>query len=114
MRDSSIEIFFRKGKHRNVFFDFGHKKENVKHRNDFAKVLGTLAPTSAFKQMLNMSAYKMVYDHGVQEKWLSGKMSNFDYLMALNTIAGRSYNDLCQVCIGYSISALSLIVFCSI
>lgn len=25
-------------------------------------------------------------------------MSNFDYIMALNTIAGRSYNDLCQVC----------------
>ena len=24
-------------------------------------------------------------------------MSNFDYIMALNTIAGRSYNDLCQV-----------------
>ena len=23
-------------------------------------------------------------------------MSNFDYLMALNTIAGRSFNDLCQ------------------
>lgn len=97
MRDSAIEIFFMEGKHRNVFFDFGHKKENAKQRNEFAKLLASIAPSSAFKQVLNMSTFKIVYDHGVQEKWLSGKMSNFDYLMALNTIAGRSFNDLCQV-----------------
>ena len=29
-------------------------------------------------------------------KWLRGEISNFDYLMALNTISGRSFNDLCQ------------------
>lgn len=44
-----------------------------------------------------MSVQRLVYEHKVQEKWLEGKMSNFDYLMALNTLAGRSYNDLCQV-----------------
>ena len=31
------------------------------------------------------------------EKWQSGAISNFEYLMALNTLAGRSYNDLTQV-----------------
>jgi hypothetical protein len=46
-----------------------------------------------------MMISKMVYELGVQEKWLNGKMSNFDYLMALNTLAGRSFNDLCQVSI---------------
>lgn len=30
------------------------------------------------------------------EKWISREISNFDYLMALNTIAGRTYNDLNQ------------------
>lgn len=29
-------------------------------------------------------------------KWQKGKMSNFEYLMYLNTLAGRTYNDLMQ------------------
>lgn len=97
LRDSALEVFFRKGKHRNFFVDFGHTREDSKTRTDFAKALMAVAPASAFKQYPNMSPFKVVFDHGVQEKWLSGKMSNFDYLMALNTIAGRTYNDLCQV-----------------
>jgi hypothetical protein len=28
-----------------------------------------------------------------QDLWVEGKMSNFEYLMLLNTFAGRSYND---------------------
>jgi Beige/BEACH domain len=28
--------------------------------------------------------------------WQGRRITNFDYLMALNTLAGRSYNDLCQ------------------
>lgn len=31
-----------------------------------------------------------------QVAWLRGRISNFDYLMALNTAAGRTYNDLIQ------------------
>jgi len=34
--------------------------------------------------------------HAVQDLWLSGKMTNFDYLMQLNKLAGRSFNDLMQ------------------
>lgn len=30
------------------------------------------------------------------QKWLNHEMSNFEYLMKLNTIAGRTYNDLSQ------------------
>jgi len=30
------------------------------------------------------------------EKWITREISNFDYLMMLNTIAGRTYNDLNQ------------------
>ena len=32
----------------------------------------------------------------VTEKWVQRKMSNFDYIMYLNTVSGRSYNDLSQ------------------
>lgn len=33
-------------------------------------------------------------DH--QKRWIEGKLSNFDYIMYLNTVSGRSYNDLTQ------------------
>lgn len=33
---------------------------------------------------------------GLTELWQRRKISNFDYLMQLNTIAGRTYNDLSQ------------------
>ena len=109
LRDSALEVFCRKGKHRNFFVDFGHTKENAKQRNEFAKALMASAPSSCFKQYPNMTPLKMVFDHGVQDKWLNGKMSNFDYLMALNTLAGRSFNDLCQVCKRYIVVSKSLI-----
>jgi hypothetical protein len=31
-----------------------------------------------------------------QQKWIDGTISNFEYLMILNTFAGRSYNDANQ------------------
>jgi hypothetical protein len=30
------------------------------------------------------------------QRWVSGEMSNFQYIMWLNTVAGRSFNDLTQ------------------
>ena len=30
------------------------------------------------------------------QKWVNREISNFEYLMQLNTIAGRTYNDLSQ------------------
>jgi Beige/BEACH domain len=32
----------------------------------------------------------------VLQKWVQREISNFEYLMHLNTIAGRTYNDLSQ------------------
>ncbi|CAI4227406.1 unnamed protein product [Auanema sp. JU1783] len=32
----------------------------------------------------------------VTQRWLNGQITNFQYLMHLNTLAGRSYNDLSQ------------------
>ena len=29
-------------------------------------------------------------------KWAAGELSNFDYLMLVNTAAGRTFNDLSQ------------------
>ncbi|XP_063625068.1 WD repeat and FYVE domain-containing protein 3 isoform X6 [Cydia splendana] len=38
----------------------------------------------------------LIGDTSVTQRWLRGEISNFQYLMHLNTLAGRSYNDLMQ------------------
>ena len=45
----------------------------------------SMAPS---KQLFKMS--------GMMQKWQRREISNFDYLMYLNTVAGRTYNDLNQ------------------
>ncbi|KXL51468.1 hypothetical protein M433DRAFT_150591 [Acidomyces richmondensis BFW] len=34
--------------------------------------------------------------HAATKKWMKGEMSNFQYLMLINTMAGRTFNDLTQ------------------
>ncbi|CAJ0936217.1 unnamed protein product, partial [Mesorhabditis belari] len=38
----------------------------------------------------------LVGQQSVTQRWLNGQITNFQYLMHLNTLAGRSYNDLSQ------------------
>ncbi|KAB1278886.1 Neurobeachin-like protein 1 [Camelus dromedarius] len=45
---------------------------------------GTRSPQELFKTS------------GLTQKWVNREMSNFDYLIQLNTMAGRTYNDLAQ------------------
>ena len=61
LRDSSLEIFFSRGKHRNFFVDFGHTRENAKLRNDFARSIIAVAPAEAFKQSPSMVRSSLQY-----------------------------------------------------
>jgi len=36
------------------------------------------------------------YLSNLTEEWSNHKMSNFEYIMTINSLAGRSYNDLSQ------------------
>lgn len=42
------------------------------------------------------SARQLFKRSNMMQKWQRREISNFDYLMYLNTVAGRSYNDLNQ------------------
>jgi hypothetical protein len=42
------------------------------------------------------SAFGSTTSHPATKKWLKGEISNFHYLMLINTLAGRSFNDLTQ------------------
>lgn len=97
LRDTALEVFFRRGKHRNFFIDFGHTEDARRRRDEFARNLMRNAPKSTFKQWPSMSPFRVVSELGVLAQWQRGELSNFEYLMALNTAAGRTYNDLCQV-----------------
>lgn len=43
-----------------------------------------------------LDARKLVDKTAVTKKWLAYELSNFDYLMILNALAGRSYKDVTQ------------------
>ncbi|KAK2748947.1 hypothetical protein FQN57_007230 [Myotisia sp. PD_48] len=43
-----------------------------------------------------VSVFSQSPSHPATKKWLKGEMSNFHYLMHINTLAGRTFNDLTQ------------------
>jgi len=63
---------------------------------------GTIERAAVLSQLLKIPMLKSIASKvnrsikHVTELWVQRKMSNFDYLMHLNTQAGRSYNDLSQ------------------
>lgn len=61
-------------------------------RNEVYKLLVNLLPEMQFE----LSPSRRLARSGVTKKWQRGELSNFDYLQHLNTIAGRSYNDINQ------------------
>ncbi|XP_023556433.1 neurobeachin-like protein 2 isoform X3 [Octodon degus] len=51
-------------------------------------------PTQGY--LSSRSPQEMLRASGLTQKWAQWEISNFEYLMQLNTIAGRTYNDLSQ------------------
>jgi len=96
LRDSALEVFFRRGKHRSFFADFGHTDEDRTTRQGFTRLLMEIVPKSALKQWPGMSPSRILSGLNATAQWRNGEMSNFDYLMTLNTISGRSHSDLTQ------------------
>ncbi|XP_055341493.1 neurobeachin-like protein 1 [Paramacrobiotus metropolitanus] len=88
LRRSAIELFLVD--QTNYFLNF-----TLSTRNEvYKKVIG-LKP-SGLMQLKYSTPAALFKASGVMQKWVQREMSNLEYLMALNTIAGRTYNDLSQ------------------
>ncbi|CAM9825759.1 unnamed protein product [Chrysoparadoxa australica] len=79
----------RTGKRRSLFVDFGPSQQDGERRHEFTDTLARLTSPHTLKHW----QWEI---HKLQAAWHGRRISNFEYLMGLNTLAGRSFNDLCQ------------------
>ncbi|KAM3606165.1 uncharacterized protein V6R79_011883 [Siganus canaliculatus] len=92
LEDNAIEIFMKNG--RSAFLVF----LNRDHISAY-KRLCTAVPTlkgRGVSEVIANARKTPVVEKAALVKWQRGEISNFEYLMHLNTIAGRTYNDLMQ------------------
>lgn len=91
LRTQALELFFADG--HEIFLNFlsGQKERNrfyAKLRNS-CKIPMIFSPKSLNPRVVFKKSK-------VTEQWIKRKISNFDYLMALNRMAGRTFNDISQ------------------
>uniref|UniRef100_A0A673H1L5 Neurobeachin-like protein 2 n=1 Tax=Sinocyclocheilus rhinocerous TaxID=307959 RepID=A0A673H1L5_9TELE len=87
LRRSALEIFLID--QTNYFLNF---KKEVRNKV-YSRMLLLLRSLSLHA---THSPQELLKASGLTQKWMNREISNFDYLMQLNTIAGRTYNDLAQ------------------
>lgn len=87
-KPDSIEVFFDTGKSYFIFFPYLNSLDVLQKLSELQlpniKTLQT-KPFQAFFQSSQMT-----------NSWLENRVSNFEYLMHLNVMSGRSFNDLTQ------------------
>ena len=100
LRYTAIEIFFNNSV-APIFFNF----QSLKDAKDVGTLIVTTRNESIFpKGYKDKTGIISFVDRHValemaetaRESWRRTEMTNFEYLMILNTLAGRSYNDLTQ------------------
>nr|XP_054753108.1 neurobeachin-like protein 1 [Lytechinus pictus] len=89
LRRSAIEVFFIN--QTNYFINFKDRKTRNKA---YSRILSLRPPNLYYTGA--KSPADLLKASGLTQKWVNREISNFDYLMQLNTIAGRTYNDLSQ------------------
>uniref|UniRef100_A0A336KCC2 CSON006833 protein n=1 Tax=Culicoides sonorensis TaxID=179676 RepID=A0A336KCC2_CULSO len=88
LRRSALEMFLVD--QTSYFLNFTTKTRN----KIYSKILSLQPPNILYGS--GRSPSELLKSSGYTQKWINREISNFEYLMHLNTIAGRSYNDLSQ------------------
>ncbi|KAK0040263.1 neurobeachin-like protein 1, partial [Biomphalaria pfeifferi] len=89
LRRSALEVFLID--QTNYFINFPEKQM----RNKIYSHILSLRPSNLIYKGQRSPA-DLLKASGLTQKWVNREISNFEYLMQLNTIAGRTYNDLSQ------------------
>ncbi|BFF93489.1 WD repeat and FYVE domain-containing protein 3 [Drosophila madeirensis] len=99
----ALEVFSEDG--RNYLLSFPRKVRNKVNQRflALATALNDNAQQSVAGQKRTASVEQtsgifsgLIGETSVTQRWVRGEISNFQYLIHLNTLAGRSYNDLMQ------------------
>ncbi|KAJ5071298.1 beige/beach-related [Anaeramoeba ignava] len=93
-KHSGLEIFFGSNR-KTIFFNF----ETMEIRNEIYEKIQNHKLTNINLSMFNYfgnEPTKWIEKTQITNQWKEKKLSNFEYLMYLNTISGRTYQDLSQ------------------
>eukprot|EP01138_Halocafeteria_seosinensis_P001815 gb/GECG01001858.1/.p1 GENE.gb/GECG01001858.1/~~gb/GECG01001858.1/.p1 ORF type:complete len:3443 (+),score=338.48 gb/GECG01001858.1/:1-10329(+) len=99
-------VLHTRTRRKRYFFAFGSKHVRDKvikkclntlpvSQSPTATVTAALASPVPY-QPVSSTAQDVLLESGILQRWKQRRISNFDYLLALNSIAGRSYNDITQ------------------
>ena len=115
LKDEALEVFFKEGP--SVLLAF----EGFQNREDVMRLLPVVRRTKTLKGQRECEQEVPIYCHTdrsflsvVLKAWSRGEIDNFDYLLALNSAAGRSMFDLSRypvlpwVLVDYKSSKLDL------
>ncbi|XP_043271793.1 WD repeat and FYVE domain-containing protein 3 isoform X2 [Venturia canescens] len=103
LQPMALEVFSGDG--RNYLLAFQQKVRNKVYQRfmTFATAIADSAHQSVAGQKRTANVEQatgllsnLIGETSVTQRWVRGEISNFQYLMHLNTLAGRSYNDLMQ------------------
>ncbi|XP_068053666.1 WD repeat- and FYVE domain-containing protein 4 isoform X1 [Anomalospiza imberbis] len=92
LQEIALEIFFKNGYSRFLVF---HDSDRNKIFKRFCSFQPALKSKGITEESLNIRKHSGG-EKTMLQKWQKREISNFDYLMYLNTLAGRSYNDYMQ------------------
>ncbi|KAK9040542.1 hypothetical protein V6N11_015690 [Hibiscus sabdariffa] len=91
LRRSALELFMVDRS--NFFFDFGSSEGR---RNAYRAIVQARPPHLNNIYLATQRPEQLLKRTQLMERWARWEISNFEYLMQLNTLAGRSYNDITQ------------------